>query len=546
MPTNSITKKAASDFRPRRSHEKSRNGCCDEARPICSRCNKRSHCCRYHDAAKRDSVGESVPEAAKEEDVASQSPVLEAPDLSPSGSSLWPDNVFATESTTDSLSPYALAYMFEESDEARIPGVLSSQELELLCHYITHTSRIIPFDQGDLYALHVGIPNLALGNEPLMASLLALSAACKSHDIVKHSLQPLERLDEVRELLSLADRHHRTSLHHIQAAIHDVQQHDHVLANAALMVLYGSSSQCVRVSLAQMANRCGLTLENELLPTQSQWMMLIRAAHTAFTGLLDVQNEDINAVFGSQYFSVAENSAFPTPGLSFDSVCLAEDGPSEGTKLFLLPAVWATYGPALDQLAAKVLSLQTQAPRDSGRELQACFAAHEILEQVFSAVFMAKETLAPYEDEAVQLGRMRSVSPWLTSYLGRVTSSTPCKPLRRSVMAFLNRVPLEYLHLVQSTLDGIPVPGHLNHVNWDDSTPTTMTSAHRVAMDMFAHWLVLVMLLDGVWWIGGIGEWELGRILSSAQARAEPGGRWWPESMYNVKRKLAQHMDKAL
>ncbi|KFG81050.1 putative C6 transcription factor [Metarhizium anisopliae] len=499
MPTTSITKKAASDFRPRRSHGKSRNG---------------------------DSVGESVPEAAKEEDVASQSPVLEAPDLSPSGSSLWPDNVFATESTTDSLSPYALAYMFEESDEARIPGVLSSQELELLCHYITHTSRIIPFDQGDLYALHVGIPNLALGNEPLMASLLALSAACKSHDIVKHSPQPLERLDE--------------------AAIHDVQQHDHVLANAALMVLYGSSSHCVRVSLAQMANRSGLTLDNELLPTQSQWMMLIRAAHTAFTGLLDVQNEDINAVFGSQYFSVAENSTFPTPGLSFDSVCLAEDGPSEGTKLFLLPAVWATYGPALDQLAAKVLSLQTQAPRDSGRELQACFAAHEILEQVFSAVFMDKETLAPYEDEAVHLGRMRSVSPWLTSYLGRVTSSTPCKPLRRSVMAFLNRVPLEYLHLVQSTLDGIPVPGHLNHLNWDDSTPTTMTSAHRLAMDMFAHWLVLVMLLDGVWWIGGIGEWELGRILSSAQARAEPGGRWWPESMYNVKRKLAQHMDKAL
>ncbi|KAF5133186.1 hypothetical protein E5D57_003809 [Metarhizium anisopliae] len=529
MPTTTITKKAASEFRPRRSHEKSRNG----------------HCCRYHVAAKRDSVGESAPEAAAEEDVASPSPVLEAPDLSPSGSSLWPDNVFATDSTTDSLSPYALAYMFEESDEARMPGVLSSQELELLCHYITHTSRIIPFDQGDLYALHVGIPNLALGNEPLMASLLALSAACKSHDIVRYSPQPLERLDEVRELLSLADRHHRTSLHHIQAAIHDVQQHDHVLANAALMVLYGSSSHCVRVTLAQMANRRGITLEHELLPTQSQWMMLIRAAHTAFTGLLDVQ-DDINAVFGSRYISVAENSAFPTPGLSFDNVYLAEDGPSEGTKLFLLPAVWATYGPALDQLAAKVLSLQTQAPRDSGRNLQACLAAHEILEQVFSAVFMDKEIPTPHEDEAVHLGRMRSVSPWLTSYLGRVTSSTPSKPLRRTVMAFLNRVPLEYLHLVQSTLDGIPVPGNLNHLNWADSTPMTMTSAHRLAMDIFAHWLVLVMLLDGVWWIGGIGQWELGRIVSSAQARAEPGGKWWPESMYNAKRKLAQDMDKSL
>ncbi|KAG8407308.1 hypothetical protein J3458_020796 [Metarhizium acridum] len=542
MPTITVTKKAASEFRPRRSHEKSRNGCvrckqqrkkCDEAKPISSRCNKRNHWCRYHDDAKRDSGGASAQEAVEEETVTSQSMMLGIPDLGPSGSSMWPDNVYATDSTTSSLSPYALAYMFEEGDEARVPGVLSSQELELLSHYITHTSGIIPFDQGDLYALHVGIPNLALGNEPLMASVLALSAACKSHDIVKHSLEPLERLDEVRGLLSLADMHHRTSLHHIQAAVRDVQQHDCIWANAALMVLYGSSSHCLRVSLAQMANRRGITLQHELLPTQSQWMMLIRAAHAAFTGLLNVQNENTNTVFGSRYLSVDETSAVPTPGLSFDNVHLAEDGPSEGTKLFLLPAVWATYRPALNQLAGKVQSLQTRCPRDCARNLGACLASHAILEHVFSAVFIDKETLAPHQSEVI--------SPWLTSYLGRVTSSTPSKPLRSTVMAFLNRVPVEYLHLVQSTLDGIPVPGHPNHVHWDDSTPMTMTSAHRIAVDIFAHWLVLVMLLDGVWWIGGIGEWELGRILASAQARAEPGGRWWPESMYNVKRKLAEH-----
>ncbi|TWU72257.1 hypothetical protein ED733_001614 [Metarhizium rileyi] len=528
---------------------------CDEVRPVCSRCNKRNHQC-FYDAAKRDSVGESVSEAA-EEDAASQPLMLqvldpgclEILDLSPSCSP-WSDNIYATDSTTTgSLSPYVLANQVEQFQVSRMRGALSSQELELLSHYITHTSRAIPFDQEDLYALHVGIPNLAFGNEALMASMLALSAACKSHDIIKLPLDPLDRLDEIRELLNLADRHHRTSLHHIRVAVHDTQQYDPVLANAALMVLYGSSSHCVRVTLAQIAKRHGVVLEDELLPTHSQWITLIRAAHTVLTGLLNRQSECQDDFFDGSYLAASEAPVITAPVLPLHEVYSPQFPPIEGTKRFMYSIVSATYRSALDKLAAKVQSTHSQFSSDAGCSVQACSASHQMLEYVYDAVFTGKVTAVSSDSDLVHLSRLHGVSPWLRSYLGRVTSSAASKPLHRTIMAFLNRVPLEYLHLVQSMLDRIPVTGHASRISWNHSMspPGTYTS---LAMDIFAHWLILVMLLDGVWWIGSVGEWELGRILSFAETQSwgrestEPGDKWWPESMYNVKKELAEHMGR--
>ncbi len=71
--------------------------------------------------------------------------------------------------------------------------------------------------------------------------------------------------------------------------------------------------------------------------------------------------------------------------------------------------------------------------------------------------------------------------------------------------------------------------------------------AHRLAIDIFAHWLVLVMLLDGVWWIGDIGQWELRRVVAFAEHQGwiaefvTAGPTWWPESVYTVKAGLAKH-----
>ena len=71
--------------------------------------------------------------------------------------------------------------------------------------------------------------------------------------------------------------------------------------------------------------------------------------------------------------------------------------------------------------------------------------------------------------------------------------------------------------------------------------------AHQLALEIFAHWLVLVILLDNVWWIGGIGAWELGRLVMVRKDMRwgacmwNQDEDWWPESMFEVSRQFDKH-----
>ncbi|KAK2616734.1 hypothetical protein QQS21_000346 [Conoideocrella luteorostrata] len=552
------------EFRSRRSHEKSRRGCirckqqrkkCDEKRPVCSRCKNNNHCCRYY-APDGDHSGESASETT-DEGFEPRYQVLEATDaghraiydVSPSRSS-WSD-IAHTSSTTKSsvLSCGSMPpHNVDARDRSQATDMLNSQELELFSHYITHTSRVLPFDQDDLYALHVGIPNLAFTNRPLMVSIMALSATCKCHDILMSSKEPLERLDEIRDLLTSAEQYHNTSLRQIQDAIHHCVEYGPLLANAALMALYGSSNHRVRVLLSRKATQYGVTLPDVFLPTQSQWITLIRVAHTAYTGLLHGRSEDLDLVSDSPSVMGSASSAVEETTSLVDNDFTSEDGPSNRTERFLLPIICATYESALDKLNARMRSIHTSSPSEARSGHEACFSALRVLENVYKRVFDGGDVTESVYPDSVQLGKLRNVVPWLRNYVGRVTSSMPSQPLRRTIMAFINRVPLDYLHLVQSTLECIPAEVEPSTtMEWDSRM--VLSPAHELAMDIFAHWLTLTMLLDGVWWINGIGEWELERFTSFVKAR-RPGfsfitinEAWWPQSMHNVKKELAQHID---
>lgn len=426
-------------------------------------------------------------------------------------------------------------------------------ELDLLSHYITHTSRIIPFDDEDVHALHVGIPNLAFGSMSVMASLLALSATCKCHDILKSSTA-LERLDDIRELLDLADQHHRTSLQQIRESIYADDQVDSVLACSALMVLYGLSNHCVRLNLSTVAKREDRVLPNDVLPLQSQWITLIRAAYTAYVGVLNDRPDEESATWLSSMSDETQRLS----ALSIIEAYVPEDGPSESTKSLLMPIVSATYGSALARLRTTVRSsvsggssLSSNAGAAGYSGLESCFTALFLLEETFKTVLTEPQSTLPYSpsdelDSPLQANGTRQASPWLRDYLARVTSSKPSKVKRRSITAFLNRVPMEYLQLVQSALDCIPVETNQTSSNISESA-AHCGLVHRLALDIFAHWLVLVMHLDGVWWIGSIGQWELGRVIVFSQTQGwvneytDSGQAWWPESMYKVRKELAGH-----
>lgn len=447
---------------------------------------------------------------------------------------------------------------------------LDAQDLELLTHYLTHTSQTIPYDKADLYALHIGIPNLAFTSKPLMGSVLALAAVCQCHDL----LQPttfvkkdddrelsLFSLPQIQKLLALAESHHRSSLHQIQEAI-GTERYDTVLANATLMTLYGNAVHCVRIRLIQLYNEkegdlIGRPIPPEFVPAQSQWISVIRAVHCAFVGLrAEVETE-----------CLVENRAIPSSGLLQEAagesgltdgvgeVKCPQDGPTETTMQLFQPIVTATIGGAMDNLRQKVQRIREEINNATDVDTQVCTKALGILESIISETLpgiinTTSETTSPGEmhDDGF-IGRLSLVTPWLRAYTARVTSnsglsnetpgpSSTSHPMRRKITSFLNRVDADYLSLVQETLERMSLPV------FGEPGCGKENAESRCAMEIFAHWLVLMCLLDGVWWIGGIGMWELGRVASYMEGvqeiEQEKEEAWWPASMYRIRLELAK------
>lgn len=486
-----------------------------------------------------------------------------------------------------------------------LSNTLTPTELSLLHHYLTHTSLTIPIDEVDLYALQTGFPTLAFRSRVLMDSILALAAVCKAHDILTHarlisSSSPSTRTQErhhVLTLLAFADQHHKCSLSQTQTdltlSISDNESYDYLLANAPLMVLYGSANHAARVLFVETASPAELcSLGPDFVPNQSQWINLVRAAHLAYAGMLNDTTETQStgtklsaskegATSGGETevtgavmpdFLVARDFMLarvngagtlsdcgqqsPTGNRLFTS----EDGPSKQTRQLFLPIVAATSSAALGKLRQRVgkgnvaLKPPPWDPRLSSTdaqttsicehaELQTCRAALDILDDISAKIFRTPGRRNPSETEPppfIAQSRLSRVSPWLRNYLARVTMATHTNPMRRTITAFINRVPGEYLRLLQPVLDLIPPATSGGLLVQLDGT-------RRLVLDIFAHWLVLAMLLDGVWWLGGIGGWELGRIVGCigeaglfGDERDQEGGEgtWWPASMYRIAKDL--------
>ncbi|GLA62095.1 hypothetical protein AtubIFM54640_002634 [Aspergillus tubingensis] len=547
----------ATGYRLRKSHEKSRNGClrckqlrkkCDEARPKCSRCTRLSYTCQYQhhpSASGSDTEPGGLPNSGIEF-AGSESITGRPPGPIPSSTGQLP------------LSPQSNSEEDILNLDLPSPDPLNATELSILAHYLSHTSQAIPFDSLDLHALSVGVPNLAFKCKAVMSSLLSLAAACKCHDMAHgHPQKPLDNqtLTEIQDLLALAERHHAASLRHIQATMQKARGYDNVLANAALMVLYASASHSIRVHLAATAKLHGQRLPTELLPQHSQWITFTRAAHTASSAILN------DIVIATAASSTVDTGSESQPTIS--SPLSPQDGPSPTTKRLFLPLVASTCDRALRSLRRRAERTTAMLLQDSAscsmvdqRRVHALLETITVLESCALAALSPRASdkgevmSAPSSNTQHTAGfeETRAVSPWVARYMISVTSMESSLVLRRIIMSFLNKAPTEFLNIVQSVLDSPSAKARKENTKLPMSSGTkallTLTPIHVLTMDIFAHWLVLVMLLDGVWWIRDIGQWELSRVISMMKTHnvisqlADTNERWWPESMYLVKREL--------
>lgn len=442
------------------------------------------------------------------------------------------------------------------SDSVQLPA----PESALLQHYLEHTSHDLTVDDGDQYALQIGIPNLALESKPLMGSVLAFSAICKCHDIIKQSSVSCTDRTEILELLSTADRYHMESLREIQPALSRVEYYDHILANAAMMGMYGSGSHCVRIWLTETAAPNDPMLKT-FMPKSCQWVSWFRAARVAYEGLVKKKSyADGNGQ------DVPTPSSVDTAGSSNKQQPDSIDHPLYLILATTMSSAMTKLDEKIDGIARGIINVQTHQQDINGDnekepdshaalDFQACMDALELLKTVITETFPSKcqnlSTSGLYhhiEPDGDSEEQPSNISPWMQRYTANITSMAPSKLPRRFIVAFIHKAPTRYLELVEHMMDFI-----LNEADssWEPINPEPEPEpTHQLAMEIFAHWLVLALMLDGVWWIGGSGAWELKHIVAAkrnARWRASLWNAedWWPESMLEIDIQLGKHREKS-
>ncbi|KAE8555558.1 hypothetical protein TMatcc_002817 [Talaromyces marneffei ATCC 18224] len=569
--TNQTSSPEAVGFKTRRSHKKSRYGCtkckqrrikCDERSPKCSRCEKMNLSCQYP----KRKPNPLVPDDFLIEHI--DPLLLQYGSQTSYGIGSPRDSDHSSESPLSSVSSFASAQLLaalprqdrwlDSNLILQAAQTLIPIDFELFKHYLEHTSKDLTVGDEEQHTLQIGIPNLACQSKPLMKSVLAISAVCKCLDIINRQSASREDRGQVIEFLSLANRYHMESLREIQAALPQTKHYDHILANAAMMGMYGSGSHCARIWLAKTA-ALGDQLQEDLMPRHSQWIKLFRAVHLAYDGLL----KNAQSPGETAQFSLDPSPDKPTTRSSPQKRHEYQLSPRvelhrSPINHTLYPIMAATLGTALTNLRRKARDLAVLEARNSisvrenstmsathgNPDIEACFVALSILSNIVSETFptddLMTSTPLSFEVDVDPVGQLSEVSPWLRRYTASITSMVPSSLPRRFIMAFIHKVPTKYLNLVEEMLSLIQTntPDSNYQISW---TPEPGV-AHQLAIDIFAHWLVLVILLDNVWWIGDIGAWELGRIVSFRKMCLwwSKDEDWWPESMFEIK----QHFEK--
>jgi hypothetical protein len=546
---------------------------CDEAKPRCTRCATRDADCHYPEHPSTSPQIDQLLDVPGDldDEFWGQFHAFSLPSLSIPTNDAGP-SLSSNASSVPSPFPMSPAINTPEFDLSPRPGLaLDTHESELLSHYLSHTARAFAYDTDDLYALQIGFPSLAFRSGLIMKSMLALAAVCKCQDVLmrckgvngmrKEARVEDSDVNEMRELLVMADRYHNESLSQTQAEITGASYYEFALANAPLMVLYGLASQSIRILVTEHYATSGQNRDvtpPEFMPAHSQWISLIRAAHEAHTGMSLANSDPGSSTALADWPSASKSMMSPTigHGSTPDATLIAYDGrSSRNSKQLLLPIISATCHGALDGVRSKAMALHLAASTQPSYnandtnaserdEVQACAAALDILVDIASKVCghgppvgASPMTSTPGSQPAQRVG----LPSWLQDYLARVTSAAPSQASHRTITSFVNRVSTTFLSIVQDVLAMVPVEA--------GSTGTilsgvSLSPVQQLAMDIMAHWLVFVMLLDDIWWIGEIGEWELRRVAAVMRSTGYTdgeNGQWWPESMYRIRDEVEKH-----
>lgn len=411
---------------------------------------------------------------------------------------------------------------------------------DLYNHYLHHTSLALSLCESDYSALHVGMAKLALESETVFHSLLAVSAASLAWNMIFKEPDPDAKT--VNQVLLVGYQHYNFASEQMRGLISrpGSWKPEPLIASALLLVPFATASQQINHWVSRRSNK---QEPHKLLTSTPRDVIIIMTGIRTILQTLDSGTRSTNI----DSFPEAEYES-RKPSVSWGPNSRSIAPPSSRTHV-MGTMIATTSQRALSKLQERLDSVFLDHSRHSDESLSACSVAFKVLQQIRNRAFQTISSSPPYstkpeyEPESTPSSQ---IAPWLQSFARRLFASTatisqPNQPLTRLLFSFLNQAPQEYLEIVLPLLDQ-----RLENLDgsFPDRSAPELTRTQALALDIYAHWSVLMFLVeDESWWIGTLPTVTLTGLLnrygeefiSQWWPDNKPGKpHWWPASMLNI------------
>ncbi|KIW42135.1 uncharacterized protein PV06_05718 [Exophiala oligosperma] len=586
-------------FKPRRAHTKSRNGCaycrrrrikCDEAKPQCHNCAYRQQPCEYLSETQKAQGGrshEGSSSVSLELNESGHGPEITR-DPSPTSPVPWPLTPLfqagggASQALSASLSP-----------DVEVSNV--HEDLHLFHYYLDPSSPSLGTAPHIAHSHRLSITAMAATNEGMLCALLAVTATAFCIDALVDGTA-LERADEVQRLLAKSDHYHDRGLQAVRRQVALGTPRNLEVAHVLSAVLFPyalARRRLIRLLKTQNQTRFTMTETygmNEDHPTNLQWATLLRGINTIGTACCHSPSHQHDAASPE----IVYEGEVPEPAISayiLNAIEVSKEkrrfSPTPALQpvdpnFSLMSVISATRTGALDALQERVDALQRDFRRSLRTELptmafhkasaqlskaasmSACSLAVDVLISIGNALFPEnldkQQTPPPPPPDSMNLEiasldlndcdtHSSSRCSWLNDSIRLPRIYHPSLPLTPVILPWVNRLPEDFMAILQLPVRLSAAPpdgGDIDH------------EIQMLAWDIFAHWLVFVMLVEQeTWWIGDFGITDIKKLAQminrprksmtgDGQGQGSNGNNdWWPMDMCLVAEQLQRYKERS-
>jgi hypothetical protein len=397
------------------------------------------------------------------------------------------------------------------------------------------------------------MPTLALQSETVFHSLLAVSAASLAWNMI--SKEPPPETDTVNQVLLTGYQHYNLASERMRVSISgpSTLKLEPLIASALMLVPFATASQQIN---HWISSRSGTQESHKLLSSTPRDVIIIMRGIRTMLQTLDCGGFSTNVdLCPETECEIDRSSALPAANPRLTA-------PASSRTHVMSAMVAATSRGAFSKLQQCLDTVRVYQSDCTNHSLSACSAAFEVLEQIRSSAFYTIDS-SPSPPPSFSSPVVHSlepeptssseIAPWLRSFARRsfANQSTvlqPTEPLTRFFLSFLVQAPQEYLDLVLPLLDQrleSPIPASSGRI------PAELTREQALALDIYAHWSVLMFLVEEEsWWIGTLPVVTLAGIVNrygnGFESRLWPEDglgkeQWWPGSMLNILRDIKRY-----